>query len=139
MPQVVKTDGQREEYSRKKLETSFTRALHKRPVEQETVDAAIDRIEQGLLLGGERALKSRSIGEMVMLELKGLDQVGYIRFASVYKSFSDVEDFRDVIREVRKDAKSDAKSEGKAEAKAEAKIETKPDPKNDPNVPFSLD
>jgi transcriptional repressor NrdR len=139
MPQVVKTDGQREEYSRKKLETSFTRALHKRPVEQEKVDAAIDRIEQGLLLGGERALKSRSIGEMVMLELKGLDQVGYIRFASVYKSFSDVEDFRDVIREVRKDAKTEAKAEAKVEPKLETKLETKSDPKNDPKAPFAFD
>ena len=71
---------------------------------------------------------------MVMLELKGLDQVAYIRFASVYKSFSDVEDFREVIREVRKDAKTDAKSEPKAPAKAD-KIE----PKNDPKAPFVLD
>ena len=135
MPQVVKTDGQREEYSRKKLETSFTRALHKRPVEQDRVDAAIDRIEQGLLLGGDRALKSRSIGEMVMLELKGLDQVGYIRFASVYKSFSDAEDFRDVIREVRKDAKS----ESKTETKIETKLENKSPLKGEQKTPFVLD
>ncbi len=102
MPQIVKSNKQREDFSRKKLETSFHRALHKRPVTAEKVDAAIDRIEQTLLLGGERELKSRDIGEMVMQELKELDQVGYIRFASVYKSFSDVEDFRDAIQEVRK-------------------------------------
>ena len=66
------------------------------------VDQAIDRIEQGLLLGGERELKSRDIGGLVMQELKDLDQVGYIRFASVYKSFSDAEDFRDAIRDVKK-------------------------------------
>jgi transcriptional repressor NrdR len=101
MPQIVKTNGQREDFSRAKLNTSFQRALHKRPVTTELVDAAIERIEQKLLALGERELDSRRIGEMVMEELRKLDKVAYIRFASVYRSFSDVEDFRDAIREVR--------------------------------------
>jgi transcriptional repressor NrdR len=101
MPQIVKTNGEREDFSRAKLNTSFQRALHKRPVTTELVDAAIERIEQKLLALGERELDSRRIGEMVMEELRKLDKVAYIRFASVYRSFSDVEDFRDAIREVR--------------------------------------
>ena len=101
MPQNVKTNGEREDFSRAKLNTSFQRALHKRPVTTELVDAAIERIEQKLLALGERELDSRRIGEMVMEELRKLDKVAYIRFASVYRSFSDVEDIRDAIREVR--------------------------------------
>ena len=101
MPQVVKGNGQREDFSTAKLRTGFQRALHKRPVTTELVDAAITRIEQKLLALGEREVDSRRIGEMVMEELRRLDKVAYIRFASVYRSFSDVEDFRDVLREVR--------------------------------------
>jgi transcriptional regulator NrdR family protein len=81
--------------------TRFQRDLHKRPVTTELVDAAIQRIEQKMLALGEREIDSRRLGEMVMEELRKLDKVAYIRFASVYKSFSDVEDFRDAIREVR--------------------------------------
>ena len=101
MPQIVKTGGQREDFSTAKLRTGFQRALHKRPVTAEAVDAAITRIEQKLLALGEREVDSRRLGEMVMEELRKLDKVAYIRFASVYKSFSDVDDFRDAIREVR--------------------------------------
>ena len=101
MPQIVKTDGVREDFSSAKLRTGFQRALHKRPVTTELVDAAIQRIEQKMLALGEREIDSRRLGEMVMEELRKLDKVAYIRFASVYKSFSDVEDFRDAIREVR--------------------------------------
>src|SRR5258708_8276115 len=101
MPQIVKTDGVREDFSTAKLRTGFQRALHKRPVTTELVDAAITRIEQKMLALGEREIDSRRLGEMVMEELRKLDKVAYIRFASVYKSFSDVEDFRDAIREVK--------------------------------------
>ena len=101
MPQIVKTGGEREDFSSAKLRTGFQRALHKRPVSIELVDAAITRIEQKMLALGEREIDSRRLGEMVMEELRKLDKVAYIRFASVYKSFSDVEDFRDAIREVR--------------------------------------
>ncbi len=102
LPQVVKQNGNRAEFSRSKLLTSFLRALHKRPVPTEYVDAAIDRIVQKLLSLGTREISSRSIGELVMQELYKLDKVAYIRFASVYKSFQDVGDFQDVIKEVQK-------------------------------------
>jgi transcriptional repressor NrdR len=104
MPQIVKTSGHRSEFDEAKLRTSFTRALHKRPVPTELVDAAIQRITQRLLALGEREVASRAIGQMVMKELYKLDKVAYIRFASVYRSFQDIEDFRDVIDEVAKPA-----------------------------------
>jgi transcriptional repressor NrdR len=102
MPQVVKTNGTREEYDEEKLRTGFLRALHKRPVPTEYVDAAVERIAQKLLSLGEREIASRRVGEMVMRELYRLDKVAYIRFASVYKDFQDVADFRDVLKEVAK-------------------------------------
>lgn len=100
MPQVVKTNGTREEFSREKLRLSFSRALHKRPVPTEYVDHALDRITQKLLSLGEREIPTRVLGESVMHELKQLDKVAYIRFASVYRSFSDVDDFNNVIRDL---------------------------------------
>lgn len=100
MPQVVKQNGIREEFSKDKLRTSFQRALHKRPVPTEYVDAAIERIAQELLSLGEREIAARRIGEMVMAELYKLDKVAYIRFASVYRSFEDVDDFREVIKDM---------------------------------------
>lgn len=102
LPQVVKQDGNRAEFDREKLRTGFMRALHKRPVPAENVDAAIDSIVQRVLSLGEREVPSRLIGEMVMKALYKLDKVAYIRFASVYKSFQDVDDFRDAIKEVQK-------------------------------------
>jgi transcriptional repressor NrdR len=102
LPQVVKQDGNRSEFDREKLRTGFMRALHKRPVPTENVDAAIDSIVQRVLSLGEREVPSRLIGEMVMKALYKLDKVAYIRFASVYKSFQDVDDFRDAIKEVQK-------------------------------------
>lgn len=100
LPQVVKQNGNRDEFSQDKLRLSFTRALHKRPVPTEFVDQAIDRIVQNVLALGNRELPSRRLGEMVMRELYALDKVAYIRFASVYRSFQDVADFRDVIRDL---------------------------------------
>ncbi|AKH38990.1 MULTISPECIES: transcriptional regulator NrdR [Nitrosomonas] len=101
LPQVVKQNGTRAEFNRNKLHTSFLRALHKRPVPTEHVDAAMDRIVQKLLSSGAREISSRTIGELVMKELYKLDKVAYIRFASVYRSFQDVGDFQDVIKEVQ--------------------------------------
>jgi transcriptional repressor NrdR len=105
MPQVVKGDGSRADFDEAKLRTGFQRALHKRPVPTEFVDAAISRIVQSLLARGEREVSSRDIGEMVMQELYKLDKVAYIRFASVYRSFSDVSDFRDALAEVEQPGK----------------------------------
>ena len=100
MPQVVKTNGTREEFSREKLRLSFTRALHKRPVPTEYVDHALDHIVQKILSLGEREIPARDLGESVMNELRLMDKVAFIRFASVYRSFSDVEDFKDVMRDL---------------------------------------
>lgn len=102
MPQVVKQNGMRSEFDASKLRTSFTRALHKRPVPTELVDVAIDHVTQKVFALGDREIGSRQIGEMVMKELLKLDKVAYIRFASVYKSFQDVSDFSDAIDAVNK-------------------------------------
>lgn len=101
-PQVVKQNGSRAEFDLDRVRISFQRALHKRPVPTALVDEALNRIQQRILALGEREISSRSIGEMVMGELRRLDKVAYIRFASVYRSFEDVDDFSDVIREVQK-------------------------------------
>ena len=101
MPQVVKQNGMRSEFDPEKLRTSFTRALHKRPVSTELVDTAIDNVTQKVFASGEREIGSRQIGEMVMKELLKLDKVAYIRFASVYKSFQDVGDFSEAIDAVK--------------------------------------
>jgi transcriptional repressor NrdR len=106
MPQVVKSSGMRSEFSVDKLRTGFSRALHKRPVAAADVDAAIDRIKQRLLAMGAREVASTQIGQLVMQELKKLDKVAYIRFASVYRSFEDVDDFRDAIEEVTQPART---------------------------------
>ena len=100
LPQVVKTNGNRADFDTDKLRVGFARALHKRPVPTEFVDAAIDRIVSRVLAQGEREIASRQLGEMVMEELYKLDKVAYIRFASVYRSFQDVSDFRDALKEV---------------------------------------
>jgi transcriptional repressor NrdR len=100
LPQVVKSNGTRADFDADRIRVGFARALHKRPVPTEYVDAAIDRIVQQVLALGEREIPSRQIGEMVMQELYKLDKVAYIRFASVYRSFQDVSDFRDALKEV---------------------------------------
>jgi len=97
MPQLVKQNGTRSEFDAAKLRTSFTRALHKRPVPTPLVDAAIDHVTQRIFSLGDREIASRQVGEMVMKALLKLDKVAYIRFASVYKSFQDVGDFSDAI------------------------------------------
>ena len=103
-PSVVKKDGRRVDYSRAKLADSLALALRKRPVPAEEVDAAIGRIEQRLLQTGVRELESARIGEWVMDELKGLDEVSYVRFASVYRSFKDPAEFLQILEEMARGA-----------------------------------
>jgi transcriptional repressor NrdR len=98
----VKKDGRRIEYKRQKLLDSMSLALRKRPVSTEQVDNAIERIEEKLLGLGAREVPSTRIGELVMRELKKLDKVAYIRFASVYRSFEDIDEFKSLVDEVRK-------------------------------------
>ncbi len=105
LPQVVKTNGTRSDFDVNKVRNGFQRALHKRPVPTEYVDQAVDRVVARVLQLGEREIPSRQIGEMVMQELYKLDKVAYIRFASVYRSFQDVSDFRDALKEVEAPAK----------------------------------
>ena len=103
MPRVVKRDGSREPFIEEKLRGGIMHALEKRPVETERVEDAINRIKRKLMAAGEREVKSSRIGEWVMDELRRLDQVAYIRFASVYLSFEDVDNFREVIERLEKD------------------------------------
>ena len=100
LPQVVKKNGSRVEFDREKLSASLWLALRKRPVSAEVIDLAITGIVEKLLTLGEREISSEKIGEMVMAELKHLDKVAYVRFASVYRNFEDVDEFSDIIREV---------------------------------------
>ena len=101
MPSIIKRGGGRAEYDREKLRGSMQLALRKRPVPREVVDEAIARIEDKLLSTAKREIKSEKLGELVMRELKRLDKVAYIRFASVYRSFEDVDEFAEVVKEVR--------------------------------------
>jgi len=100
LPSVIKQDGKREDFIRDKLLHSFSRALHKRPVPIEYIDQSIEEIIAKIMSLGEREINSRDIGEEVMRALKKLDKVAYIRFASVYKSFSDPEDFNAAIKDL---------------------------------------
>lgn len=102
MPVVVKKNGSRSEFESAKLRASFLLALRKRPVSAEAVDMAIERIEEKLLASGEREINSNQIGELVMRELKRLDKVAYVRYASVYKSFEDIAEFAEAIQEAKK-------------------------------------
>ena len=101
-PAIVKKDGRRIEYEREKLRASMNLALRKRPVSTEQTDGAIERIEEKLLSLGQREVPSTRIGELVMRELKKLDKVAYVRFASVYRSFEDIDDFKNLVDEVRR-------------------------------------
>jgi transcriptional repressor NrdR len=101
-PAIVKKDGRRIEYERDKLRASMNLALRKRPVSTEQVDSAIERIEEKLLSPALREIASTRLGEMVMRELRKLDKVAYVRFASVYRSFEDIDDFKTLVDEVRK-------------------------------------
>ena len=101
-PAVVKKDGRRIDYDRTKLRASFNLALRKRPVSTEQVDSAIERIEEKLLSQAQREMASNRIGEMVMRELRKLDKVAYVRFASVYRSFEDIDEFKNLVDEVSK-------------------------------------
>lgn len=99
-PAIVKKDGRRIEYERSKLLASMKLALRKRPVSTGRVDGAIEQIEEKLLSMGLRELPSARLGELVMGELKKLDKVAYVRFASVYRSFEDIDEFKTLVDEV---------------------------------------
>ncbi|WP_414499963.1 transcriptional regulator NrdR [Zymobacter sp. IVIA_12111.31 C1] len=94
MPRVIKSNGTRESFDPAKLRAGMTRALEKRPVSVESIETAIEQIRQRLRARGEREINAREIGDEVMSQLRQLDQVAYIRFASVYRRFQDIDEFR---------------------------------------------
>ena len=100
MPAVVKKDGSRVDFDAAKLRASMLLALRKRPVSIEQVDAALERIHDKLLAGSAKEVSSARLGELLMRELKRIDKVAYVRFASVYRSFEDVDEFRQLIRDI---------------------------------------
>ena len=102
LPKVVKRDGSRVPFDGRKLRSGMARALEKRPVGTEEVDAAVSRIQRRLMQSGETEIASRRVGELVMDELQGLDQVAYVRFASVYRKFEDVAAFREEIERLER-------------------------------------
>ena len=109
MPRLVKRDEAREPFDETKLRSGMVRALEKRPVSMEAVEAAIARISHRLQTMGEREVSSRLVGEMVMEELRNMDEVAYVRFASVYRSFQDVTAFQDEIRRLREMADAESR------------------------------
>lgn len=101
-PSIVKKDGRRVDYERAKLLGSMNLALRKRPVSSEQIDSAIERMEEKLLSLGLREVQSSRIGELIMRELRKLDKVAYVRFASVYRNFEDIDEFRALVDEVKR-------------------------------------
>lgn len=101
MPRIIKSNGTREPFDEHKLRAGMMRALEKRPVSTEAIEAAIARITHRLQVTGEREVRSLQVGERVMEELKALDEVAYVRFASVYRSFEDANEFREEVERLR--------------------------------------
>lgn len=106
LPRVIKKDSSRESFSEEKLRCGMRKALEKRPVASEQIESALQHIKHNLRSSGEREVTSQTIGEMMMTELKQLDHIAYVRFASVYRSFQDINDFRKEIKKLEiKEAK----------------------------------
>lgn len=106
MPAIIKRDGRREPFNQENLRSGMLRALEKRPVSRDAVEEAMVAIMQDIRRGGEREIEARQVGEWVMKQLYRLDHVAYVRFASVYKRFKDVSDFRQTIDEMKDDTTS---------------------------------
>ena len=98
---IIKKDGRREAYNREKIKNGHLKACEKRPVSQEKIDKAVSEIEEKIKNLGKNEVQSKIIGEMVMKKLKSIDQVAYIRFASVYKDFKDVSEFKKTLKELK--------------------------------------
>jgi transcriptional repressor NrdR len=103
LPFIIKSNGDREHYDEKKLARGIERSLEKRPVETNQIEQILHRIKRKLLTSGEREIQARDIGELVMNELREVDQVAYVRFASVYRSFQDVDAFSDEIKRLQEE------------------------------------
>jgi transcriptional repressor NrdR len=102
LPRIIKRNGARQSFDESKLRAGMQRALEKRPVNADAIEAAISRIKKALTVKGEREIPARQLGELVMTELRSLDHVAYVRFASVYRSFEDVSEFTEMIENLQK-------------------------------------
>lgn len=111
MPRLIKNDNSRQPFDEEKLRSSMVRALEKRPVPSAEVEKSVGRLVHKLRTMGEREVPSRMIGELVMEELRGLDEVAYVRFASVYRSFQDVTEFQDEIKRLQEISRTTASRE----------------------------
>lgn len=109
LPQVIKTDNSREPFDESKLRAGMRRALQKRPVDAEAMEAALGRIRHKLIASGEREIPSLQIGSWVMEELKDLDHVAYVRFASVYRSFQDLEQFSEEVERLQNEPPAESR------------------------------
>jgi transcriptional repressor NrdR len=107
LPRIIKRDGRRDAFNEEKLRAGMTRALEKRPVSLENIETALGRMIHKARACGEREIPSAQLGEWVMDELQNLDQIAYVRFASVYRSFQDINEFREEISRLEKNAKTD--------------------------------
>ncbi|AKG16159.2 NrdR family transcriptional regulator [Moraxella bovoculi] len=103
MPRIIKTNGRIEPYDQNKLRRSISLPLQKRPVTSDEIDATIGRVEHKLRNMGEREISSKMVGEVVMSELKGLDDVAYVRFASIYRDFQDIAAFQAELASIHAD------------------------------------
>lgn len=110
MPRLIKQDGSREPFDEEKLRNGMQRALEKRPVSIEAIEVAIAQIKHALQAMGEREVDSRVVGEHVMLQLSKLDEVAYVRFASVYRSFQDISEFQDEINRLKREPEDTPRS-----------------------------
>ncbi len=111
LPLVIKKDGRRENFDRGKILAGLQRACEKRPISVTVLEKLVDRIEQRLQESGEREVHSREVGEQIMKELQKLDEVAYVRFASVYRSFRDVNEFMKEVKELLEKGQKSQKSE----------------------------
>ena len=109
MPRIIKSDGRREPFNEEKLRAGMLRALEKRPVASDDIDSAVNRIMKRMRAKGERDISSRDVGGWVMEELRHLDPVAYVRFASVYRSFQDVNAFEEEIERLKKEPSPEVK------------------------------
>ena len=110
-PRIVKSDGRREAFQEEKLRAGLMRALEKRPVEMDAVEVSVERIKRHLRETGDREIDSQKVGDWVMEQLRGLDQVAYVRFASVYRSFEDVRAFLDEIERLEHELPPEVKKD----------------------------
>ena len=114
LPQVIKSDGSRERFDEKKLRTGFSIALQKRPINTQEVENVLQRLMRRFSFSGQEEIASVDIGEAVMTELRDLDEVAYVRFASVYRRFQDLDEFNDLVQRLREVLPDDASEESKA-------------------------